>query len=58
MSKGSSRRPTDNEQELEDSWKRIFNSKPNSEQFEQHQKMVAWRDEMVDENHKKSLEDK
>jgi hypothetical protein len=61
MGKGSGRRPMGlvTEKRLLENWERIFGSKPNSDQFEQngavvkrHTEKVAWRDEMVKEEHK------
>ena len=61
MSKGSKQRPKGlvTDQALLDNWDRIFNNKPSSAQFiEQHKASVAWRDEMVKENHEASLKRK
>lgn len=59
MGKGSGRRPKEvTDEDLEEAWNRIFNSKPASDQFELHKQKVAWRDEMVKENHEKSIKDK
>jgi hypothetical protein len=67
MGKGSGRRPKGlvSDQKLQDNWDRIFNAKPNSDQFEQngavvkhHIEKVAWRDEMVKEDHEKSIRER
>lgn len=69
MGKGSGRRPKGlvSDQELQDNWDRIFNgtAKPNSAQFEQngavvkhHIEKVAWRDEMVKEDHERSIRER
>ena len=67
MGKGSGRRPKGliSDQKLQDNWDRIFNAKPNSDQFEQngavvkqHIEKVAWRDEMVKEDHEKSIKER
>jgi len=66
MSKGSSRRPKGlvTDKNLEDNWERIFGAKPNATQFEQngaiqqHKAKVAWRDEMVQEDHNNYIKEK
>jgi len=61
MGKGSRQRPRGlvTDQNLLDNWERIFNSKPSSDQFvEQHKAKVAWRDELVKEDHEASLKEK
>ncbi len=61
MGKGSRQRPRGlvTDQNLLDNWERIFNSKPNADQFvEQHKAKVAWRDELVKEDHEASLKEK
>lgn len=64
--KGSKQRPKGlvSDKKLQDNWDRIFGSKPNANQFEQngavqqHKEKVAWRDEMVKEDHENSLKEK
>ncbi len=59
MGKGSGRRPKEvTDEDLEEAWNRIFNSKPSKDQFKLHQEKVAWRDEMVKEDHERSLKEK
>ena len=67
MGKGSGRRPTGlvTDKKLVENWERIFGSKPNSTQFEQngavvkhHTEKVAWRDEMVKEDHERSIKER
>lgn len=66
MGKGSKQRPKGlvTDQRLLDNWERVFGAKPNANQFEQngavhqHKEKVAWRDEMVKEEHEKSLKEK
>jgi len=67
MGKGSGRRPAGlvTDKKLVENWERIFGSKPNSTQFEQngavvkhHVEKVAWRDEMVKEDHDRSIKEK
>lgn len=65
MSKGSKRRPSlVTDERLLANWDRVFNSKPSANQFDQngavqlHIEKVKWRDEMVAEDHQRSLEGK
>lgn len=67
MGKGSGRRPSlVTDEKLLDNWERIFKSKPNESQFnngngaaiEQHKSKVAWRDEMVQEQHDEHIRKK
>ena len=67
MGKGSGRRPIGlvTDKKLLENWERIFGSKPNSDQFEQngavvkhHIEKVAWRDEMVKEEHERSIRER
>ena len=66
MGKGSKQRPRGlvTDKRLLENWERIFNAKPNANQFEQngaiqlHNEKVAWRDEMVKEDHEQFLKEK
>ena len=57
MGKGSTRRPV-NSKKFEDNWDKIFNNKPNAEQFDNLQKKEEWREEIINERHEESLKDK
>lgn len=67
MGKGSKQRPRGlvTDKRLLENWERVFNAKPHSGQFEQngavieqHKEKVAWRDEMVKEDHDRSIKEK
>jgi len=59
MGKGSGRRPKEvTDEDLEEAWNRIFNSKPSKDQFQLYEEKLAWRSEMVKEDHEKLLKEK
>ena len=57
MGKGSGRRPTD-QQKFEDNWDKIFNSKPNANQFDNLQKKEDWREEIINERNQEAINGK
>ena len=57
MGKGSGRRPTD-QQKFEDNWDKIFNSKPNANQFDNLQKKEEWREEIINERNQEAINGK
>ena len=57
MGKGSTRRPTDSKQ-FENNWDKIFNSKPNAEQFDNIRKKEEWREEIIKERDEEYLKEK
>jgi hypothetical protein len=57
MGKGSTRRPV-NSKKFEDNWDKIFNNKPNAEQFDNLQKKEDWREEIINERNQEAINGK
>ena len=57
MGKGSTRRPV-NSKKFEDNWDKIFNNKPNAEQFDNLQKKEEWREEIINERNQEAINGK